>query len=48
MSSGVLRPASSASQLFEIVFMIYWTPYSRQVYESQDKGEVVNVDPANA
>jgi len=41
MGSGVLRPASSASQLLEIVFMIYWTPYSRQAYESEDKGEVV-------
>lgn len=47
MGSGVLRPASSASQLLEIVFMIYWTPYSRQVYESQDKGEVVEIDSAN-
>lgn len=47
MGSGVLRPASGASQLLEIVFMIYWTPYSRQVYENEDRGEVVQIDSAN-
>ena len=39
--------ASASSQFFEIVFMIYWTPYSRKQYEAEDVGEVVEYDPNN-
>lgn len=38
LGSGVPRAASSASQLFEIIFMIYWSSYSRKQYGDKDKG----------
>lgn len=48
LGSGVPRATSSASQLFEIIFMIYWSQYSRDQYANKDKGEVVVVDQKNA
>jgi hypothetical protein len=48
LGSGVPRAASCASQLFEIIFMIYWSPYSREQYNKANKGEVVVVDQQNA
>lgn len=48
LGSSIPRIASSSSQLFEIVFMIYWSAYSRQQYANEGKGEVVQVDTKNA
>jgi hypothetical protein len=47
LGSSIPRVASSASQLFEIIFMIYWSAYSRQKYENEAKGEVVAYDSKN-
>ena len=39
LGSNVPKPANTASQMFEVIYMIYWTPYSRTQWEKQDIGE---------
>lgn len=45
--SGLPKLASSASHLFESIFMIYWMPYSREKYKKEGYGEVVTLQAEN-
>ena len=42
LGSNIPRPASTASQMFEIIFMIYWSQYSRKKWIEEDVGEAFN------
>lgn len=39
LGSNVPRAANTASQMFEVIFMIYWSQYSRKKWEDEDLGE---------
>lgn len=47
LGSGLPNITSTTTQLFEILFMIYWSPYSREQYKNQEKGEVIQLDTRN-